>query len=61
MKMGRRGIISEGKLLFNQRWSNTWEIIGKYKKLLFRYMKSARKFVKQNWDRKTSGGQLYVK
>ena len=36
MDMGKRGLLTEYKQLFSQRWGNLWEIPGNYKKIWLR-------------------------
>ena len=34
--MGKKGLLTEYKQLFSQRWGNLWEIPGNYKKIWLR-------------------------
>ena len=57
-EMSSRVLLPEEKYMFNKRWSDLWDLHGKYKKLFFREVTAARKYDKRNRNRETSGGQL---
>ena len=56
MEMEMRGLLPQGKHLFNQRWGDLQSLTGKDKKLWLRVVKVARKCCKRSWVKEKSGG-----